>query len=197
MLDFADPQQKSRYNIKLVSRYSTCYCKLVWPEYYLASSAKQVVRAMLVREVEINLNLSNCCLFRYMMVYMYRGPTDNHVRQANKIQFDLFFILLWWLLITVNRGTRWQHHQSSYQVAKPTDLQRKSINKQHQNVTAGRVWLSQVFLYVPLAEFFGSGDWLCKECMQIRYPQNHQKSPNVWKEQYLVGKKKQHFCITI
>lgn len=140
MLDFADPQQKSRYNIKLVSRYSTCYCKLVWPEYYLASSARQVVRAMLVREVEINLNLSNCCLFRYMMVYMYRGPTDNHVRQANKIQFDLFFILLWWLLITVNRGTRWQHHQSSYQVAKPTVLQRKSINKQHQNVTAGRVW---------------------------------------------------------
>ena len=90
MLDFADPQQKSRYNIKLVSRYSTCYCKLVWPEYYLASSARQVVRAMLVREVEIILNLSNCCLFRYMMVYMYRGPTDNHVRQASKIQFDLF-----------------------------------------------------------------------------------------------------------
>ena len=44
------------------------------------------------------------------------------------------------VLITVNRGTRWQHHQSSYQVAKPTVLQRKSINKQHQNVTAGRVW---------------------------------------------------------
>lgn len=58
--------------------------------------------------------------------------------------------------------------------------------------------LSQVFLYVPLAEIFWKRRLAgCKERMQIRYPQNHQKSPDVSKEQYLVCKKTQHFYITI